>query len=232
MSALKPVIVGIDVKQIQKLLNSRLQPSPGLPVDGVFGQRTAKAVRLFQSVHGLGVDGIVGPMTWRALESGSASVQRSVPAVSVAGVPWMDIAKKEIGQREIRGKANNPKIIKYHASTSLKATSDETPWCSSFVNWVFRQINVAGTNSAAAASWTHWGTSSIAKYGAVVVIRNSKAANSSLTASGNHVGFLIQETSTHFIILGGNQSDQVKISSFPKSAWGLKMYRWPKQSLK
>lgn len=225
----KRVIEEVEVKQIQKFLNTRLQPSPNLRIDGIYGQKTAKAVRLFQAVYGLGVDGVVGPLTRRALESGGVSNQiKPIPAFSIIGVPWMDIAKKEIGQREVKGKANNPRIIKYHTATTLKASSDETPWCSSFVNWVFRQVNIVGTNSAAAASWAHWGTSATAKYGAVAVIFNSKAANSSLSASGNHVGFLVQATSTHFLILGGNQSDQVKISSFPKSAWALRAYRWPK----
>jgi hypothetical protein len=38
----------------------------------------------------------------------------------------------------------------------------------------------------------------------------------------------MKETATHYLLLGGNQSDQVKISSFPKSSWTLRGYRWPK----
>ncbi len=37
------------------------------PVDGVFGARTASAVRGFQAKNGLAVDGLVGPATWAAL---------------------------------------------------------------------------------------------------------------------------------------------------------------------
>jgi uncharacterized protein (TIGR02594 family) len=142
----------------------------------------------------------------------------------------MKIAKKEIGQEEVVGKGNNPRIIKYHASTSLKAKTDETPWCSSFVNWVIKQANMEGTDSAAAASWLTWGEKSSAKSGAITVIRNASAANSSLTSSGNHVGFLIKETATHYVLLGGNQSDCVKESRYPKSSWTLRGYRWPKKA--
>lgn len=141
----------------------------------------------------------------------------------------MVIANNEIGQKEIKGKGNNPRIIKYHASTTLKAKTDETPWCSSFVNWVIIQANMQGTNSAAAASWLTWGEKTSAKSGAITIIRNASAANSSLTSSGNHVGFLVRETATHYMLLGSNQSDRVKVSLYPKSSWTLSGYRWPKK---
>ncbi|WP_224984859.1 TIGR02594 family protein [Geomonas agri] len=67
--------------------------------------------------------------------------------------PWMGIARKEIGQKEVAGHRDNPRILSYHATTTLKATDDETPWCSSFVNWCLKQAGVKGTDSAAATSW-------------------------------------------------------------------------------
>lgn len=90
-----------------------------------------------------------------------------------------------------------------------------------------REGGYKGTNSAAAISWATWGTATTARSGAIAVIYNSKAANSSLSRSGNHVGFLIQETGTHYVLLGGNQGNQVKVSFFPKNSWALKAYRWP-----
>jgi peptidoglycan hydrolase-like protein with peptidoglycan-binding domain len=40
--------------------------------DGVFGRRTADAVKQFQRDQGLAADGIVGPQTWAALEAAIA----------------------------------------------------------------------------------------------------------------------------------------------------------------
>lgn len=53
------------VKFLQQLLESNLYPVGN--IDGIFGNRTASAVRAFQSANGLDVDGIVGPNTWNAL---------------------------------------------------------------------------------------------------------------------------------------------------------------------
>ncbi len=229
---------GPDVRKLQESLNSILSLNPPLKIDGDFGRATNEAVKRFQAENNLGIDGIVGPKTWKALgykESNKNFVatkpsQPVIKPVIVLNNSWMKIANKEIGQKEVGGKGSNPRIIKYHASTTLKANSDETPWCSSFVNWVIKEAGMQGTNSAAAASWLTWGEKSSAKIGAITVIRNANAANSSLTSSGNHVGFLLQETATHYELLGGNQSNKVRTTYYPKSSWTLRGYRWPKKS--
>lgn len=39
----------------------------GAAVDGFFGPNTEKALKAFQTAHGLGADGICGPQTWKAI---------------------------------------------------------------------------------------------------------------------------------------------------------------------
>lgn len=219
---------GPEVKELQELLNRLLQPSPQLQADGVFGAKTAAAVKRFQASRQLGIDGVVGAKTWQALDTlNSGKTVAPAPVVIPLTSAWMRVARQEIGEREIAGSQHNPQIIKYHGATTLKASTDETAWCSSFVNWVLKESGIAGTGSAAAASWVKWGESTTAKAGAITIIRNAAAANSSLSRSGNHVGFLVKETATHYVLLGGNQSNQVKISNFPRKSWALLGYRWP-----
>jgi uncharacterized protein (TIGR02594 family) len=139
----------------------------------------------------------------------------------------MAVARAEAGQREdTRPGEHNPRILAYHATTTLHARTDEVAWCASFVNWVLLQVGVGGTNSAAAASWLNWGQASEPRTGAIIVIRNAAAAGSSLTTTGNHVGFLLEETATHYFVLGGNQSNRVRSSSFSKSSWARRGCRW------
>ncbi|MGQ3053800.1 MAG: TIGR02594 family protein [Roseateles sp.] len=75
-----------------------------------------------------------------------------------AGVPrHLTIARGELGTNEVRGARDNARIVEYHQTTSLRASNDETAWCSSFVNWTMEQAGIRGTDSAAARSWLNWG---------------------------------------------------------------------------
>lgn len=65
MTTLKRGSKGEEVKTLQNKLNAF--GNYGLIVDGIFGELTDEAVRIFQKAKGLSVDGIVGPKTWDAL---------------------------------------------------------------------------------------------------------------------------------------------------------------------
>jgi uncharacterized protein (TIGR02594 family) len=142
---------------------------------------------------------------------------------------WFEIAKGEVGQHEVAGGEHNPRIVEYHQTTSLKATTDEVPWCSSFVNWCMAKAGIKGTGSAAAKSWLSWGVPCDPKTGCVVVIRQKVAGKDAATgsATGYHVGFLATASPTHIGLLGGNQSDSVKVSNFPWKSYTVEGYRWP-----
>ncbi|CCN35597.1 conserved hypothetical protein [Vibrio nigripulchritudo SO65] len=233
-----------DIAHLQNALNKLLNLSPKMSTDGQFGKNTDRYVREFQAKLSLGVDGIVGKDTWITIEQLLTNktaiitlnfIQKS--AYNLRNLltrrgenSWVKIAEKEVDpkiSKEIKGPKHNPRIIEYHSTTTLKAQSDETPWCSSFVNWVMIKSGYKGTNSAAAISWMKWGQKVASTPGAIVVIYNASAANSNLTRSGNHVGFLISENDQYFEILGGNQRDQVKVSFYPKRKWKALGYRLP-----
>ena len=57
------------VEAVQRTLNDRLKPSPGLSIDGDFGPATRGAVERFQRANGIPDNGVVGTETWKALGS-------------------------------------------------------------------------------------------------------------------------------------------------------------------
>jgi uncharacterized protein (TIGR02594 family) len=143
----------------------------------------------------------------------------------------MEIAVAELGVHEnaLPGQ-HNARIVEYHQTTTLRATADETAWCSSFVNWVVVRSGRRGTSSAAARSWLEWGTAvDPPRPGAVTVIKKKSATHDAATGStsGFHVGFYVSHTPTHVRLLGGNQSDQVKYSNFALASYDVRGHRWP-----
>lgn len=136
--------------------------------------------------------------------------------------PWMLLAEAELGQTEILGKSHNQRIIEYHALTTLQATDDETPWCSSFANWVMYHAGFIGTRSAAARSWLDWGIPLIHPTpGCIVIFKRG----SSPTAG--HVAFFDSIGRGGLIrVLGGNQGDSVSYASYKRE--DVLGYRWPK----
>jgi uncharacterized protein (TIGR02594 family) len=123
---------------------------------------------------------------------------------------WIKIAEDEIGQKEIKGDKDNPRIVEYFSATTLKAKHDEVAWCSAFVNWVMQKAGYDGTKSAAAKSWTDWGNKiNDPVYGAIGVIDYSYKGK-----KGGHVGLVVGKDKSWIYFLGGNQSDQVKVSKY------------------
>lgn len=126
--------------------------------------------------------------------------------------PWMPIAIAEMGVKEYAGAADNPRIVQYLKSTTLGGTAssnDETPWCSAFANWCVEQSGYGGTDSAWARSWLNWGKKTTSpERGCIVVFSRN---------GGGHVAFYIGETADDIEVLGGNQSNEVNISKYPKS---------------
>ncbi len=127
-----------------------------------------------------------------------------------------DIAMKELGTAEIFGDTHNSRIVEYHAATSLRATSDEVPWCASFVNWCLKKASITGTNSARARSFLTWGVAvplEEAQRGDIVVLSRNDARGTN--AQFGHVGFFAGQEGKSVLVLGGNQSNKVSISPYP-----------------
>lgn len=133
---------------------------------------------------------------------------------------WLNKAIGEIGVEETPGVKSTARVVEYHKSTAAGAAPDSVPWCSSFVNWVFKICGVEGTRSKAALSWLQWGEKCGPIVGAVGVIRWRPWQRK------GHVGFVVGKTPEGRIILcGGNQGDAVSLKSYPRRKFAG--FRWP-----
>lgn len=116
-------------------------------------------------------------------------------------------AKAEMGVAEAPGKLHNKRVLEYHKATTLKASDDETPWCSSFANWVVAKCGVVGTGSAAARSWLKWGSRlATPTRGCIAVFSRT---------GGGHVAFFDHKDEKFIYCLGGNQGNRVCIAAYP-----------------
>lgn len=124
---------------------------------------------------------------------------------------FLEVAKKEMGVHEFVN-GSNPRIVEYDAATSLKATNDKIPWCAAFACWVLEQCDVISPRSAAARSFLDWGLSIDNPVpGCLVIYKRG------LDITKGHVNFFtgFADKNHHLILgLGGNQHDEVNISSF------------------
>lgn len=135
---------------------------------------------------------------------------------------WYAIAQGELGVTEIPGPSNEPRIVKYHASTTLRATQDYVPWCSAFANWCIQRAGLKGTGLANARSWLKWGKAlDDPVEGCIVIFKRGTNPQS------GHVAFFVGQDGNYVRVLGGNQGDMVKVSRFPVA--DVIGYRWPNE---
>jgi len=156
---------------------------------------------------------------------------------------WMQIARREIGEKARPGyEKNSPRILQYIATfpylKDIRADSahtvrmsqvDETAWCACFVNWCLIQAHKASGPSAAAADWLKYGDRlDQPRPGAIAVVYHTPGKSTSgTTSSGNHVAFYAGGVGSSIILLGGNQGHAVSEKTFG-GTWIVKGYRWPK----
>jgi uncharacterized protein (TIGR02594 family) len=144
-------------------------------------------------------------------------------STDIDSTPWLTVAKRELSLdvEEIKGSQDNPRIVAYHDTTTLSANDDETPWCSSFVNFCMKEAGINGTHSALARSWEKWGKKLDQPATGCVVVLERPAGG----ANAGHVGFYLAEQGSEIQLLGGNQGDKVCIKPFKKNR--VIAYRWP-----
>lgn len=132
---------------------------------------------------------------------------------------WVIEARKNIGQKEAPGPAENPWIVglwKIIKRGGIKTES--VPWCAAFVGAMLEQVGIISSRFESARSYLTWGVPLKAPaIGAIVVLGCD---------GGGHVAFCVgQDNWGNLLLLGGNQGDAVNIAAF--RADRVLGIRWP-----
>jgi uncharacterized protein (TIGR02594 family) len=123
----------------------------------------------------------------------------------------IEIATLEIGVKEVSGDGSNPRILQYARETGFKNyQSDESSWCSLFINWCAEQAGLERSFSLAARSWLRVGIPvTDPEPGDIAVFWRVKRES----WQGHVAIFTGFARNGRIYCLGGNQNNQVSISA-------------------
>ena len=199
--------------QSQKTLKA-LGIDPG-PIDGIMGRKTAAAVRTFQRRRKMKVTGVLDAATLKALLGKAAPM--STP------LPWIDEARRVMGLHEIRNKTQLMAWLRSDGATL--GDPAKHPWCGDFVQTAIALSlpdEPIPANPYASINWRKFGRETVPQFGAVLVFWRG-----SPDGWQGHVGFYLAEDDTHFLVLGGNQSNAVTEARIAKARLRPNGVRWP-----
>ena len=140
-----------------------------------------------------------------------------------------DIAQRFTGMKEIGGSVDNPQIMAMLKLDADWPEEDEVPWCSAFANYVCWLLRLPRSKSLRARSWLRIGKGILlneARAGDIVILQRGKGEQPGpeVIEAPGHVGFYagyipgpVGGELGLIEVLGGNQSDTVKISRYPRS---------------
>jgi len=126
----------------------------------------------------------------------------------------IELAFSQYGIKEVTGNEDNLEIIKYFDILGFNGSKlkDETAWCSAFANWVCLSSGLDCSGKLNARSWIDVGVKTEEpKLGDIAVFWRE-----SPDSWKGHVAFYVNSDEKYIYVLGGNQSNQVKISAYPK----------------
>lgn len=170
------------------------------------------------------IDGLWGPLSQDAARRwDDAEVLAAIPKPGPGAQPAKeaptpyDLARRHIGEKEIPGVKHNPLIIRWGRMFASWFNTDETAWCSAFVNAMAAEAGYERSGKLNARSWLEVGMpvqARFARTGDVVIFW--RVAKDSWEG---HVGFVVSRDAEARTVrvLGGNQNDSVSIATYSES---------------
>jgi uncharacterized protein (TIGR02594 family) len=111
-------------------------------------------------------------------------------------------AESYVGMHERKNRGSIKEVTKIDPA--------RVPWCAAFVNGILKQLGLSGTNSNMARSFSKYNSPTKNPQKGDIVVFNHHV--------GFFKGFVKKGNRTMVAVLGGNQSNRVKVSYFPVSS--------------
>ena len=129
--------------------------------------------------------------------------------------PWLDYARQFIGLKEDESATgHDPRIIEFAAILGIDwMTTDEEPWCATFVGACLEMVGFLSTRLPNAKSYLDWGQQvpiAQAQIGDIAIFHRGSPGS-----PAGHVGFIVGFDRENVAVLGGNQRNAVSIASYP-----------------
>lgn len=131
-----------------------------------------------------------------------------------------ELAERFVGIQEVGGQVDNPQIMAMLKLDNSWPQNDEVPWCSAFANYICWLARLPRSKDLRARSWLQIGkgiTLDNAVPGDIIVLQrgSGEQPGPDVIDAPGHVGFYAGRAGDLIEVLGGNQSDTVKISRYP-----------------
>lgn len=139
---------------------------------------------------------------------------------------WLKVARKFIGQKEVKGIQSNPWILSLWDTVpwiwASYARKDDSlaPWCGAFMRKVMIDSDIKSPRKWwSAREWSTWGMPlSTPLFGSIGVM---------IRKGGGHVGIIVgRDNAGNLLVLGGNQGDAVSVAAFNPSRFTA--FVWPR----
>jgi len=189
-----------------------------VPADGDWGRVSIGKLKAFQQKHLLPVTGVADAATVAALKEEGHGSGAVVATPKETMPPWMAEMHRRMGLHEVRDNGVLSAFLKIGRFLGNPAT---LPWCGDAVESCIAKTlpsEPLPANPFFAQSWAKFGKDVVGPIvGSIGVIR--------WTASSGHVGIVAGVDGNTVNLLGGNQSNAINISGFPRSKFIA--FRWP-----
>lgn len=124
--------------------------------------------------------------------------------------PWMEVA---VNEAKIYGGSKeyeiSDRVSMYHLKGGGISLKCDTPWCASFATWCYTSSTELKYKTFSSQFYLHYDKFERCEpfYGALAVFTDSNP-------TFGHVGFVYGKVGKMYGILGGNQSDSIKVSKY------------------